>query len=254
MNREPHIGDKFSITKKLISAEEFGGLDPAKYIIQRKYDGSIVKASFGGGETGMPKVNIFAECVVAKSGLLYTSLDRTLLANWGKFYVPLTLLSVNGLEVCGEPYEWCYQELNRLCTQAMVKKVTKNLVLCETPLATVAGAHESFYGEGLVAHPKDAPWGSMLCWKRTEIYICRVTHLWGGKSVEVEETQDSLYQRRARSETPKAIYQAISRVAITAVAADQLRLGSIIRVEGLCQTENHSIREGKLCTNWLVKI
>lgn len=93
-------------------------------------------------------------------------------------------------------------------------------------------------GEGVVRkQPNSNYFTAMEACKRSWIWHCRVRAVSPmAQSVEIECADSGAD---------------LGRVPMRAGKADQVRKGSLIRVEGLCLTKNGKIREPRLCREWL---
>lgn len=241
-------------TKQLVSRDQFAALDPSHWLIQRKYDGDFhcLRLSARDNSVG----TVLCEKMKPKSGGIFTAADRAMFQHFPDgFFVALTIESMCGQNLLHEPNAWRLELLRALHTKIAAER--PDIILADTlvnfPPATF---HQqlSIGSEGLVAHPCGGAWGPMLCYKRGEIFLVRVTKLWGGKSVEFHETGHSVMMRGQLHAIKDRVHPAHGRVPVSAQVADQLKIGSVIRVEGLGQTDDHKIREPKLCREWLVHI
>lgn len=97
-------------------------------------------------------------------------------------------------------------------------------------------------GEGVVAKAWDAPYGEMHACKRVESYQCVITRTGGTQSVEIAD---------ACTMAPRG------HVALRGGKCDRVRVGTIIKVEGLGLTVAGRIREPRPCKDtsqsWLVR-
>ena len=94
-------------------------------------------------------------------------------------------------------------------------------------------------GEGVVQKlPSSTYFDTMAACKRSWIWICRVRGVVGGsQSVEIEDSVSGQFR---------------GRVALRGGKCDQVRPGSLIRVEGMSLTDDGKIREPRACREWLV--
>jgi len=97
-------------------------------------------------------------------------------------------------------------------------------------------------GEGVVCKSLDAPYGEMLACKRVETFQCVVTRTGNTQSVEIAD---------ACTLAPRG------HVALRGGKCDRVRVGSIIKVEGMGITAAGCIRESRPCkdtpTSWLIQ-
>jgi hypothetical protein len=98
-------------------------------------------------------------------------------------------------------------------------------------------------GEGMVAKDIGAPWGTpMLACKRLGTWLCAVTGVGNSQSVGICDSVTG---------------EDRGRVKLGGGKCDRVRVGSIIKVEGMQLTDDGKIREPRLCkdspTSWLVK-
>ena len=92
--------------------------------------------------------------------------------------------------------------------------------------------------EGVVAVDWSAPWGNLVAHKANSIHTCRITSTSGKQSVGIADA---------------ATGQDRGRVKLGGGKADQVRVGSIIRVEGMGLTDAGKIRQPQPCREWLIQ-
>lgn len=118
-------------------------------------------------------------------------------------------------------------------------------------------------GEGIVRKRLDAPWGTpMEACKRLETFICVVTGINAGQSVQIALTGAHRESREFSSAEASALSASSCSIPCGSVSlfggkCDQVRVGSIIKVEGFGLTREGKIREPRPCkdtpTSWLIQ-
>lgn len=94
-------------------------------------------------------------------------------------------------------------------------------------------------GEGVVRKTKDSTYyETMIACKRSQIFICRITTSSPKQSASITDVQTGVY---------------LGNVPMLGGKADQVRVGSIIRVEAETVHSSGKLRGAKLCREWLVK-
>ena len=93
-------------------------------------------------------------------------------------------------------------------------------------------------GEGVCAHDWDAPYGEMLAYKASEIYTVCVTATGATQSVQIADV---------------ATGRPMGNVPLRGGKCDRVRVGSILRVEGMGLTDKGLIRQPQPCADWLVQ-
>ncbi len=217
-------------TKQIVSRDQMRGIIAAgQHLVQRKYDGEFAVL-----ECEYPRENIvlLGEHVTLKSGGFYTAADRALLDAYGEFFAAFRVASLGQDNFLAVSNRTAAGLLRGIATG-----FTGNLIMAETVQdvdACLAGG-----AEGVCAHPLAAVWGDMLAHKAGEIFTCRVRQAAGAtQSVAIEDT---------------ATGECRGKVALRGGKCDQVRVGSIIRVEGMGLTEAGKIREPRACREWLVQ-
>ena len=221
-------------------------------LFQRKYDGEFLVRNV---KCGMRNVLLAGERVRAKSGGFLTASDRALLARAGAFFAVFDLLAMDGQDVSGEPIRLRWRELCALAGE--LENIEHPIVLAESGgggefVEAVLAAG----GEGVVAKDWDQPWGApMFAVKRLQTFFCVVTGFCGGtQSVQVARIEGGTSNIEHRTSN---IQCAASRVALRGGKIDRVRVGSVLKVEGMGLTDKGMIREPRLCRDapgsWLVK-
>lgn len=116
-------------------------------------------------------------------------------------------------------------------------------------------------GEGVVAKALDAPYGEMFACKRLWEGLCIVTGFCGGtNSVEISRQPSAVSVEdllKADSRTLIASAIPCGRLPLHGGKCDRVRIGSILKVQGMNLTETGKIREPRVCSDtpgsWLVK-
>lgn len=213
---------------------------PRKTIVQafpaggrrtRKYDGEFSEIEVAG-------CTVLAERVTAKSGAFLTAEDRALVAQHGAFYAAFDVVSHDG--------QSCRQSatVDRAALLASLFLNSVPLRLCGYPVIlaeTVTESPESVIargGEGVCWQDWAAPYGEMQVIKAASIYVCRVRQAAAG-------TQSVFIVDAVTGEDR-------GKVALRGGKCDQVRAGSIIRVEAMGTTNSGKLRQAVCCREWLV--
>jgi hypothetical protein len=114
------------------------------------------------------------------------------------------------------------------------EKPMTEVVLAE--LVTDIDAVFAAGGEGVCRNAWDSPYGFMEVCKNGIIVECRVTGVGSTQSITIADDGGDLGKCPAKGG-----------------AADRVRIGSIVRVEALSMTDDHKLREPKLCREFLVR-
>ena len=192
------------------------------YLIQRKMDGQIATREVAGAV-------LLGELVSARSGAFLTSADRALIATHGSFFAAFTVLSVSGENMLAKSTDERFAMLYRCAVQLPPDVVLVNQATVPEKLIDE---------EGYVAHAWGDAWGNMFAVKQTSIYECRVTATGSRQSVEVQVLATG----------------ATCRVTLAGGKVDQVRVGSIIRVECLNVTDDGRLYQPRPCRDWLMKL
>lgn len=204
-------------------AEGLRWCSDGKFLFLEKYDGRWV-------EGGLP----------FNGNLL---LAERMTGTHGVWYAAHTVANIAGQNVLGESTRTRWRELQRIARD-FEQPAGPDIRLA------ASGAGGEFLqavlaqgGEGVCAFDLDAPWGQMWACKRLESFHCEVTGFCGGS------------QTVAISRVTAG--QPCGHVALRGGKVDQVRIGSIIKVEGQGLTADGQIREPRPCkdspTSWLVK-
>ena len=207
----------------LITMRNFSGAD---FLRQRKYDGELSKLPIGGAV-------VLAEFMRKPiSGHHYTAADREMFARWpGGWWAALTVAEWQGENVLNESTALRWSHLQGL-QRAFTPDILLADVVSDVQAVMDAGA------EGVCAHAWESPWGEMFCHKVSGIYICRVTSTGATQSVGI--CDDASGQPRGN-------------VKMGGGKCDQVRVGSIIRVEAMGETDAGKLRQPVPCREWLVR-
>jgi len=218
-------------TKEIISLADFVNLPPSYFLIQRKYDGELVTMPLllSRGHAA----EFLCERMRPKSGGLFSTIDLDRFACFGEWFAVLTLASLDGENMLdtsnGERWETCEQLQVNFPANWWLPSVCRTDVPGFVDLIMDSGA------EGVVAHPRSTIWGPMLCHKAGWIGVCCVTGRNGDvDSVFIEDVETG---------------QARGKVALHGKAVE---VGALIRVEGLCLTDDGKIRQPQLCREWKI--
>lgn len=216
-------------TKTLFPISESARLQSASGLLTRKYDGITATRIIGDAV-------ILGEFVSPKSGGFFTPKDRMWLEQRGGFFAAFTLASISGENLLAQSTRTRWDLL-----QSYVQLFEPNMICVETVhdiAATLAAG-----AEGVCWHDWDAPWGKMQCIKSRWEGICRIIRTNGGsQSVFIEDASTG---------------QPLGKVSLFGGKCDRIRIGSLIKLTGLCLTDAGLIREPRLCQDnadsWLVK-
>jgi len=230
--------------------------------ITRKYDGEFV-GGFRCVVAGVPIIGN-AERMTPKAGARWTEGDKAesgkRKAENGEFFVLTDVSHLDGTDVSRWTLRQRWAEVRRLFASFPLSAFRFPLLLPDeyadgSALARVIEQG----GEGICAHGWDAPFGAdFYAAKHLETFLCTVTgFVEGTQSVEIAEV------RGQRSEVSTDLRSPISdlcprgRVPLRGNKLDHVRVGSIIKVEGMGLTPAGRIREPRVCqdspTSWLVK-
>ena len=217
--------------KTLVTREVARGWSPEQFLILRKYDGDLARVRLGGGAV------VLAEFMRPKSGGFFTAEDHAMHARFPLgWWVALTVEELHGENVLAKSTAW-----RAGCLRILAKVFAPDMVLAEVVMdvdaAFAAGA------EGVVGHAWDAPWGDMVCVRQAGIWTCRVTSVGSTQSVGIEIVHSP----------QSTVGSPAGRVKLGGGKVDRVRVGSIIRVEGMGLTDAGKIRQPVACREWLVK-
>ena len=202
----------------------------------RKYDGEFSVIDVAG-------CTVLAERVTAKSGAFLTAEDRALIAQHGAFY------AVFDVAVCHEQTVLFNPTAERAGILDSVFNAEFNLgnlflMIGGIPVIQAEFVEESAEsviargGEGVCWQDWSAPYGEIQVIKAASIYVCRVRQAAAG-------TQSVFIVDAVTGEDR-------GKVALRGGKCDQVRAGSIIRIEGMGLTDAGKIRQPNPCREWLV--
>ena len=216
-------------TKQMVTREQMQAvIDGGKHLVTRKYDGESCEQPIG-------NVTLLYEFVRQRSGAFLTASDRAALErHGGRFYVALTVASVGGVSVLDKPADWRWSMLQAMAWRNQLPGIVMPKTVSSVEAAFAAGA------EGVCAVPWDSPWGSMLCVKQNIIVQCRVTGFVAGtQSVTIADVQTG---------------QDLGKIALRGGKCDQVKIGSVIRVEAMGKTDSGKLRQPNPCSDWILKL
>ena len=226
--------------KSIIAREAMAGcIAGGGYVVQRKHDGEFCPVSVAhlGG-----RAVFLAEFMRRPiSGHFYTAADRArFAAHPGGWWMAFRLASLNGHNWLQEANSDAARLAAAMFSGGPMADDHGRPVFWEAPISSgaefaavmVAGA------EGVCAHPAGAAWGEMLAFEANGIYLCRVTGRADGQSVRIADA---------------ATGQDRGKVALRGGKCDQVRAGSIIRVEAMGETDAGKLRQPVACSDWLVQ-
>jgi hypothetical protein len=201
--------------------------------ITRKYDGEFCVREIAGR-------TILGELVKPKSGGFFTAYDMLLLKQFGEFFAGFDCVAIDGQSIAHLPLSHRQVSLIRA-----VWNEPENVILAALVIEN-SGSIESVFaagGEGVVRNEWSAPYGQILVCKVGEIYLCRVCSIGGSQSVGIE-----VLDVQPVGVAPKPCF-----VPLRGGKCDHVRVGSIIRVEGMGLTNDGKIRQPNPAREWLVK-
>ena len=190
----------------------------------RKYDGCFRTGTISG-------CTVLMERVTNKSGAFLTSEDGVLLAKYGVFNAVFDMVT----DASGG-----ISHLPTVSRVALLKSIERYFPAGTILAETVTESAESVIargGEGVCWQDWSAPYGEMQVIKAASIYVCRVTSRSTGQSVFIADATTG---------------EARGAVALRGGKCDQVRVGSVIRVEGMGLTDAGKIRQPNPCREWLV--
>ena len=198
----------------------------------RKYDGVFNVLKIAG-------CTVLAEHVRPKSGGFFTAEDRALLAEFGEFWAVFDVLSDTHGDLQRYHMEYRQGVLNSIARY--FGQDGRRVVLAEdvgyndqTAESVIARG-----GEGVCRVDWAATYADgMEVIKAAQIYVCRVTRTGATQSVGIVDA---------------ATGEDRGNVKLGGGKCDQVRAGSIIRVEGMGLTDAGKIRQPVACREWLVK-
>ena len=205
---------------------------PGEFLVQVKADGVFQTREINAGGS---KFLLAGEFVTKKSGGFLTTRDRKMLDKFpGGFFVAFDFLADDGLDASsfGLRRRW-------LMLLGKGKFFPPDCILVESfngePWEIPSDA------EGLVAKRWHDPYGEMLCVKQCKTYCCTVTQIDGRQSVGIAEIAGGVMVDRGR-------------VSLHGGKCDKVRIGSILNVTAMDETDSGKLREPKCAgENWLVK-
>lgn len=202
--------------------------------IEEKLDGEFAVATHSDRGAGESESVLAGETIKRKSGGLYTTQTRAGLATHGSCFVAFDILRYHGQDVTYLPLRdrlTLFYEVARAGGFATVR----------TPHLTETAAQ--FYdriiadgGEGIVIKDLAAPYGEMWACKRGEIHLCKLTRIGSTQSVGICDAQSG---------------QDRGNIKLGGGRCDQVRVGSLIRVEAMGETDSGKLRQPVPCREWL---
>ena len=210
--------------KRLISRGEMAAIIAGgNFLCQRKYDGVLARRTF-------ENVTLLGELVTARSGAFLTPADRALIAAHGSFFAAFTVETVDSENVLP------VSTTIRSCVlNGLAERFPADIIQAET-VTDIDAAMQSG-AEGVCAHSWGDSWGEMLAHKANSIYVCRVASVGNSQSVGIVDA---------------ATGEARGNLKLGGGKADRVRVGSVIRCEGMGLTDKGLIRQPVACREWLV--
>ena len=233
--------------------------------ITRKYDGEFV----GGFKCEVSGVQIVgnAERMVWRAGARWTEQDRKNIERrtsniehrTGGFFVLTDVSHLDGTDVSRWTLRQRWAELKKVFSGEHPPgfEASKNGIFLAEEFADGAALARVIEqgGEGICAHGWEAPFGAdFYAAKHLETFRCIVTgFVEGAQSVTISEWENIEHQT-SNIEHRTAV--ARGRVPLRGNKLDRVRVGSIIKVEGMGLTPAGRIREPRVCQDtpdsWLV--
>lgn len=210
--------------KQIVNIATMRSFSPQDYLIQRKYDGELATRELAGAV-------LLGELVKYKSGGFFTEDDKVLITQYGEFFAAFTVAAVHGENILHRPTR---ERWGILCSFAA--QFPPDIILA----GPVDDVETQFLNniEGICAHDWDAPWGNMFCVKVNTIFVCRVTATGGTQSVGICDAETG---------------QDRGHVKLGGGKCDNVRTGTVIRVEAMGLTDAGKLRQPVPCRDWLVK-
>lgn len=239
--------------KTVIPITEALNLRAGNALIQRKYDGEFCVLRLR--DCADPRLAspddpiidtetvLLCERVGPKSGACRTPGDLDMLRQYGEFYAAFDIAAWNGINLLRLPTCDRWGSLRLGFDSYLSRFSTIHLILAES----VSGGEgvESLMAagaEGVCIKPWEAPYGDMLAAKRFLNYLVRVTGFNEGQSVTVADMATG----KARGSVP-----------LRAGKIERVRVGSLLKLNGLGLTHRGFIRDPRLDQDaegsWLVK-
>lgn len=218
--------------------------------LTRKYDGAFVTINH---QLSTIRCSLVCERMRPKSGGLFTPADRRQFEAFPEWFAVHDILAADGTDLAVWTTRARWHELKRLLPPVL--KPQKFILAEELPAGSALQTIVDDGGEGLCALPWDAPAGAdFMAAKRLETFLCRVTVAPAEtQSATVEIMQGNIQHSTSNAQHPMGG----TLVALRGGRADQVRAGSILKVEGMGLTAAGRIREPRLCqdtpTSWLVQ-
>ena len=187
-----------------------------------------------------------AEFMRPKSGGFFTAADHAMHARFPLgWWAAFTVEELHGENVLHESTAWRWGCLGKLAPM-----FAPDMVLAEV----VADVDAAFAGgaEGVVGHAWDAPWGDMVAVKQGGVWTCRVTSVGSTQSVAISRLKAKGSMLKEDGDEDSG-WIPCGCVKLGGGKVDRVRVGSIIRVEGMGLTDAGKIRQPVVCREWLVK-
>lgn len=210
---------------------------PGAMLYLRKYDGEFSTMTLPEGTV------LLGEKMTRKSGGLYTPEDESMFLRHGSWFAAWDIVQFDGEDVSQEPgaYRW-----------GMLSKVVPRAHSEAAPVILAENYHDGYAalldilevgGEGVVARGWQDPYGEIQAAKRLQTFRVVVTgFVPNSQSVTVAD---------AETGEPRGA------VTLRGGKCDKVRVGSVLKVEGMGLTEAGKIREPRPCSDapgsWLVK-
>ena len=223
-------------TKRLVSAAEMQArIDSGSGGATRKYDGELSEFKINANGITATLLTEFMRTKI--SGHFYTADDLEMFRrNPGGWHAALTVSEYRG----GNLLNYSSRVRCDLLRDIVgYDYPTGNLVLAET-VTDVAETMASG-AEGVMWCDWSSPWGNFICHKVLNQWRCRVTATGSTQSVQIADAVTGA---------------AMGSLKLSGGRCDRVRVGSVVKVEGLGLTEKGFIREPRVCRDspdsWLI--
>lgn len=225
-----------------------------KHLVQRKYDGELSEVRIQ--NSGARILTEFMRTPI--SGHFYTASDLEMFRRFQNgWYAALTIAEWQGENVLNETTAWRWDHL-----QSIAPLLPDNIILAETINHHPSSINDLFASgaEGICAHDWQGAWGNMLATKVNTIFVCIVTGFCGGtQSVEISRLMSKDQSlKSAELATLDIGLETLDKIPCGTLPlrggkCDQVRVGSILRVEAMGITDDGKLRQAKPCREWLVQ-
>ena len=206
--------------KEIVTLQTMRNFSRLDYSLTRKYDGEASSVKIGGAVIRTE----FMRTLI--SGHRYTDSDREMFKRWpGGWHAALTVMELHGENVL----QYSTQERDRFMA-SLVPHFTPDIILAES--VTDVEATMASGAEGICAVDLSAPFGSMFVVKGFWEGVCEVAES-PGSSQSVAICDPVTKQPRGRC-------------TLSGGKIDRVKQGSLIKVLGMCLTDDGKVREPRV--------